>query len=260
MNDSVQIGFSQRIQLSWLEYAANLVLAGNTRDTMTQCLREHLLEKLSVGGVSTRGNRDKAISILLRIWLTGHPRWPFLRETGLEWLRILPAQHHLPVHWGMTMAVYPFFGAVAEATGRLLRLQETTSAAQVLRRLAERYGERETVDRAARRILRVFSDWQILEDTKTPGVYRRAGSNRLLPEAELGVWLLLARLAANNEHTESLRSLAHHPSLFPFSFDMPTPIAFKSRNEVTIMRDGFEGEVLISMSSIQSGQARIGKI
>ncbi|MEO5334338.1 MAG: hypothetical protein H7839_20170 [Magnetococcus sp. YQC-5] len=256
MTDAGQIGFSQRIQLSWLEYAANLVLAGNMRDAMTRSLQEHLTDKLSVGGESERGNREKAISILVRIWLTGYPQWPFLRDAGLELLRVLPVQHHLPVHWGMSMAVYPFFGAVAEATGRLLRLQETITSAQVLRRLRERYGERETVDRAVRRVLRVFADWQVLGDTETRGVYRCTTGNRLLQDRKLEAWLLLARLVANREQTASLRTLMHHPSLFPFQVGKPPPVAFECWNEVTVMHLGSDNDVLLSMSVNQFGKIK----
>ena len=58
------------------------------------------------------------------------------------------------VHWCMCTVVYPFFGTVADAVVRLLRLQGSAGAAQVQRRLRERLGERETVARAARRIWR----------------------------------------------------------------------------------------------------------
>ena len=73
------------------------------------------------------------------------------------------------VHWCMCMAVYPFFGTVADAVGRLLRLQGTAGAAQVQRRLRERFGERETVARAARRILRAYIDWGVLSETDEKG-------------------------------------------------------------------------------------------
>ena len=72
----------------------------------------------------------------------------------------------------MCIAVYPFFGTVADAVGRLLRLQGTAGAAQVQRRLRERFGERETVTHAARRILRAYIDWGILEETDQKGLYR----------------------------------------------------------------------------------------
>ena len=97
------------------------------------------------------------------------------------------------VHWCMCMAVYPFFGTVADAVGRLLRLQGTAGAAQVQRRLRERFGERETVARAARRILRAYIDWGVLVETDEKGLYRRA-AKRVIGDASLAVWAIRAVL------------------------------------------------------------------
>lgn len=68
MATTQQVGFSQRIQLSWLEYTAQLVLAGKSRDEINDALQEHLQDKLSVGHQVERGNREKAITILLKVW------------------------------------------------------------------------------------------------------------------------------------------------------------------------------------------------
>ncbi|MBF0214599.1 MAG: hypothetical protein HQM00_13725 [Magnetococcales bacterium] len=242
-----QIGFSQRIQLSWLEYTAQLVLAGCNRQELTLSLQEYLRDKLSVGGQSERGNREKAISILINIWLVGRPEFPDLRTEGLMLLRDLPVTQHAPVHWGMTMAVYPFFGAVAEATGRLLRLQDRVSSTQVYRRLTERFGERETVLRAARRILRAFVDWGVLMDTGTPGVYRCMEENRIIPGCDWVPWLLLTRLVAHDTHAGALHALAQHPSLFPFSMETPSPRMFENRKWVTVTHHGFENEVFLTI-------------
>ena len=70
MNRRDQIGFSQRIHLDWLDYTANLVLAGNPRDEIVAALQDRLKEKLSSGNRPVRGNRDKAISILTKVWVT----------------------------------------------------------------------------------------------------------------------------------------------------------------------------------------------
>ena len=48
MSTSMQIGFSQRIQLDWLEHTAALVLAGQTREQIETILQEHLHDKLSI--------------------------------------------------------------------------------------------------------------------------------------------------------------------------------------------------------------------
>ena len=73
MSTPMQIGFSQRIQLDWLEQTAALVLAGQTREQIEATLQECLHDKLSVGGTAQRGNREKAITILLKIWVSVPP-------------------------------------------------------------------------------------------------------------------------------------------------------------------------------------------
>jgi hypothetical protein len=143
-----QIGFSQRVRLEWLEQTANLVLAGNDKASVNDALQEVLKDKVSVGGQAVRGNREKIITILMKVWLTPPDELESLRVSGLELLNLLPRSDCLPVHWGMVMAVYPFWAAVAKQVGRLLRLQGSAAAAHVQRRVREQYGERETVSRA----------------------------------------------------------------------------------------------------------------
>jgi hypothetical protein len=70
MSRHIQIGFSQRIQLGWLERTASLLFMRHTRDETQTALQELLRDQLSVGGTAERGNREKAISILLKIWVT----------------------------------------------------------------------------------------------------------------------------------------------------------------------------------------------
>ena len=83
------------------------------------------------------------------------------------------------LHWGMVLAVYPFWGEVALRTSRLLRLQGSAAAAHIQRRIREQYGERETVSRAGRRVLRSYGDWGVLKGSGARGVYAaRAPSRR----------------------------------------------------------------------------------
>ena len=108
-----QIGFSQRVRLEWLEQTANLVLAGNDKAAVNEALQELLKDKVSVGGQAERGNRDKIITILLKTWLTVPSELESLRVEGLELLKRVPRRDHLAIHWGMVMAVYPFWSGVA---------------------------------------------------------------------------------------------------------------------------------------------------
>ena len=64
-----------------------------------------------------------------------------LRKDSVHLLQGLRRSERLPLHWGMTMAVYPFWRVVADVTGRLFRLQGTAAPMQVQRRVKELLGE-----------------------------------------------------------------------------------------------------------------------
>ena len=216
MSDRViQIGFSQRVRLEWLEKTANLVLAGNTKSAVNDALQDLLKEKVSVGGQAVRGNREKIITILLKVWLNAPTALESLRVEGLDLLKRLPRNDRLAVHWGMVMAVYPFWGGVASHVGRLLRLQGSAAAAHVQRRVREQYGERETVSRAARRVLRSYADWKVIRETATSGVYGQ-GLSLAVDDDRVISWLIEASLYSRLNAPAPLTELIDSPSLFPF--------------------------------------------
>jgi len=245
------IGFSQRIQLDWLEYTTNLVLSGNSRDEIVSALNERLKEQLSVGNEPERGNRDKAITILTKVWVTVPKELQTLRDEGLAILQRLHSHDRMLVHWCMCMAVYPFFGTVAEATGRLLHLQGTAAAAQVQRRIREQLGERETVSRAARRILRAFVDWGVLVETAEKGIYR-GPSKRVIDDMPLIIWALRAVLAARGDKPQSLSGALRGPHLFPFEIASPPVRELESCKALEITRHGLDQEVLLGLSRAAS--------
>jgi hypothetical protein len=241
-----QIGFSQRVRLEWLEKTANLVLAGNDRAAVNDALQNLLKGKVSVGGRAERGNREKIITILLKTWLAVPSGLESLRVAGLELFQRLPRSDHPAIHWGMVTAVYPFWAGVAAQTGRLLRLQGSAAAAQVQRRVREQYGERETVSRAARRVLRSYLDWGVLRETGEKGVYE---SNGVLPIDDPGLisWLVEAVLRSRTDGVMPLRELLGRPDLFPFRIN-PLPggaLLAGGSSGIEILRQGLDEELVM---------------
>ena len=211
-----QIGFSQRIRLEWFEQTTDLILAGNDKTTIKKTLQALLQDSISVGGSSVRCNREKVITILLKTWLTIPHELKHLREDGLNLLQGLARKDSIVVHWGMVLAAYPFWGAVATHTGRLLRLQGTAAAAHVQRRVKEEYGERETASRAARRVLRSFIDWGVLEETHAKGVYE-LGRFFSIKEPRVIAWMVEASLHSRFDRAAAIGDLLDSPSIFPIS-------------------------------------------
>ena len=238
-----QVGFSQRIRLEWLEYLSGLMLQGYSNRQITEALNDLLRERVSVGGTGERTTRDKAVTILMRIWANVPAHLIPFRDDGLHLLQRLPTGDRLAVHWGMSMAVYPFWSLVAETVGRLLRLQGTAHAAQVQRRMREQLGERDTVSRATRRVLRSFIDWGILQETSRAGVYQ-APQSRVIRDCELGAWLMEATLIAHGATSGPVRDLLRSPSLFPFTLEHSLVLGGIKGSRLEQMRQGLDEDVV----------------
>lgn len=253
-----QIGFSQRIRLDWLEFAAQQVLAGIPATQVRGNLHALLTGKLSVGGNAVRGNREKAITILMKTWVVPEQALLALKEQGLALLSDSPSSVHLGLHWGMTTAAYPFWRVVAANVGRLLRLQGSASALQVQQRIREQYGERETVFRAARRILRCFHDWGVLKDTSVKGTYTQT-SQLVIQDPRMIAWMIESLLNADESGTEALDALLAAPSLFPFRIERLSAeriAALSARIEV--LRHGLD-ESLLMLSKTPLANGAVSK-
>ncbi len=251
-----QIGFSQRVRLEWLVETANLILAGNDKAAVNDALQELLKDKVSVGGQAERGNREKIITILLKVWLTVPTELELLRVEGLELLKRIPRRDHLAIHWGMVMAVYPFWSGVAMQVGRLLRLQGSAAAFHVQRRVREQYGERETVSRAARRVLRSYLDWGVLQESGTKGIYS-AGASLAVDDSRLIAWLAEASLYARANGSVPLKDLLDSPSLFPFRLKaMHTEGLLSVSSGLDVLRHGLSEElVMLKKQQMKGGSS-----
>ena len=212
---STQIGFSQRVRLEWFDQTTNLLLAGNDKALINDSLQHLLRDKVSIGGEAARGNKEKVITILLKTWITVPPELEKLRDEGLNILPSLAREDRIAIHWGMALAAYPFWGAVAIHAGRLLRLQGTAAAAHLQRRIKEEYGERETASRAARRVLRSFIDWGVLSETHDKGVYVQ-GKQFSIEEPKLIAWMVEASLHSRSSGSAATKDLLDSPNIFPF--------------------------------------------
>jgi hypothetical protein len=232
-----EIGMSQRVRLEWFERTAQLVLAGMARPEIEAELQALLRDKLSVGGSAVRGNREKVITILVRTWVSVDADLEPLRRDGLDLLRTLPAPQHLPVHWGMVMAAYPFWAVAAETVGRLLRLQGSASASEVQRRVRELRGERDTVARAARRVLSAFRDWGVVRDVPPKGTYAK-GDSCPAEGRRMAAFMIEALLRTSPAGTAPLSALVNSPAFFPFSIAFQSADSALNRFEIHLQASG----------------------
>jgi len=255
MTRSFTIGFSQRLQFAWLERAGRLALAGLDEKAGRACLRQELHEQISAGNNADRNNREKAITQLVRIWLRPTDKPPGFGAEGLHHLARLPDAQRVASHWGMTICTYPFVSTVAGIVGRLASLQGSVSAAQIQARVRSQLGERETVSRAARRVLRSFIDWSVLLETPRPGTYRAAETMQIEDRA-LATWLVEAALWAGAAETLPLLQATHLPALFPFQLPNLSSADIASNPRLELYRQGFDMDMILLRKPVTSTQRR----
>src|SRR5207253_1605173 len=112
-------------------------------------------------------------------------------ERGIQLYRDAPDTPIPALSWGMAITTYPFFGRVAEIVGRLTALQGDCASAEVHRRMAEAYGEREGTRRMTNMVLQTQESWGAIERTsKGKRLVRRP--KLMLREGKVINWLVEA--------------------------------------------------------------------
>jgi hypothetical protein len=210
-----------------LELASADIETGQARQELSESLAE-VIE----GPVGRR----KTVRLLSNVWLSPHEEaYPLLDDARS--LRASQGTSTLPLHWGMSMAAYPFFMAVAEAAGRLLRLHEAFDSSQVKQRVQETYGERSTVERAVQRVLQCLVEWEALLSSTRSGQYRQSRTLDV-ESAHLRAWLLEALLRAKRTEAADLSALTSSPALFPFRMSQPGAGKLVASGRLKVHREG----------------------
>ena len=240
-----QIGLDRLVRIVWLEKISSLVLAGNASTDIKAILQEDLQGAFCSTKAEIRGSLDKTITILSKVWVKVPPELELLRVGGIELLICVPQPQQIAIHWGMVMAVYPFWASVATQVGRLLRLQGSATTAHVQRRMRELYGERETVSRRVRYVLRSFLDWNVVQETGTKGTYT-AGTMLAIEDYRLIAWLIEAALHTRANGSAPLRDLIDSPYFFPFRIKQLRSESFGvGAPRLDFLRNGLDDDFVI---------------
>lgn len=211
-----KIGIKQLIRLEWLNRTLSLLLAGMSADEIRQDLTDYLADKKPSGGIGERGDKTYTLAIaILSAWFEPAIQWQSLRDKLLAQARQLPPEEWMVLHWALMLAAYPFWFNVAIQTGRVCALQEKITRKQIFDRMIERYGERSTILRYARYVIRSFNAWNILDDTEIRGCYQKGASIPISDPQIMGL-LFEAMLISTEGNKASLIVLANSPALFPF--------------------------------------------
>ena len=207
---SMVVGFDRRIKGEWLDALADQAAKGEDVPAL-----RHYLHRLLRKDHPAETARGKTVTVLMRIWVHLPPDHLPIREQAFDLLTRIRPDDRIWLHWGMCMLAYPLFRDSATAIGRLLKLQDESTLAQLQRRLIHVWGERSTVKRASQRIVRSMVDWGTLADTNGPGHFSAAPKLATDSKA-LELWFLRACHSASEAEMVESQQLLSLPSSFPF--------------------------------------------
>ena len=239
------IGIKQVIRFEWMQKASNLLLAGLDAKAIRQELHEFLTERKdnSFGGERSDQTRVFIVNNLMKIWITPDPELITFRDASLGFLQE-NSSISLAVHWGMISAVYPFWFNVARQTGRLLALQDQVTQMQIINRLKEQYGDRQTVSRYARFVIRSFIAWGVLKDSETKGCYEKAAPVSIT-KPNPAILMFESALLAIPEAKVTLGLLLNNPAFFPFQIPVMTGDFISQHSDrIDVVRYGLDDELL----------------
>ena len=203
---SAQIGFDRYIRLD-LAAAALRVKAGvSSLNDLTD-----LIDATHSGPAAKKKTR----TVLNRLWLEPRPDLAEFADRGVTIYREAPDTPIVALTWGMALATYPFFGKVAEIVGRLTALQGDCASAEVHRRMAEIFGEREGTRRMTNMVLQSQASWGAIERLdKGKRIARKRQIN--LKASSTAIWLTEACVRYSGRSLP-VAGIGSNPIIYPFS-------------------------------------------
>jgi hypothetical protein len=206
-----QIGFDRFIQLDWVAAALKVRAGVASLDELNE-----LLDTAGLGKEAKAKTRTKLNALALE----PRPDLTDLIDRGVQIFNGTADAGELAAFaWGAAIGTYPYFGQVAEFTGRLTSIQGDCAVSEIHRRISEVYGDREVTKRATQAVIQTQANWGAIERVEKGKRLVRL-QTRSLKNYKMVAWLVESALRYQQKAIalETLQSLA---VIYPFALDQP---------------------------------------
>jgi len=223
-----QIGFDRFIQLDWVAAALKVRSGKASPDEL-----ETLLAISGLGKEATIKTRTKLRGLALA-------PLPDLADFVDRGVRIFAGAKTtadvMPFAWGAALVAYPYFGKIAEFTGRLTSIQGDCSVAEIHRRMSEVYGDREVTKRATQAVIKTQSDWGTVKRVEKGKRLIRLNAIPVADHTKVA-WLLEAALRYHGK-AMALAAMQSTAVLYPFLLDQPLAYVVATSEELELRSEG----------------------
>jgi hypothetical protein len=225
---ATQIGFDRFINLDWVATALSARVQKASLDDLNAQLATAGLGKEALAKTRTKLN---AIVLAPRADLVDFV------ERGVKLFAAARAVAEIaPFAWGAALAAYPYFGRVAEFTGRLTSIQGDCSVAEIHRRISEVYGDREVTKRATQAVLQTQASWGAIRRIEKGKRLVRLPA-RVITHQRAAAWLIEAALRYRGKAL-ALSTLQSTAALYPFTFDLPLAYVIANCDALELRSEG----------------------
>ncbi len=233
MATAPQIGFDRFIELDWAATALR-VRAGisDVQELNDQIGATH-------SGVVAK---KKTRTVLNRLWLEPRADLTEFADRGIQLYRDAPDTPVSALSWGMAITTYPFFARVAEIVGRLTALQGDCASAEVHRRMAEFYGEREGTRRMTNMVLQTQASWGSIKRTEKGRRLVRK-SKLVLNDARIVAWLVEACVRCSRKPL-AVASMDTNPIVYPFEFGKALSYVISTSRTLELRSDSTSNQMV----------------
>lgn len=223
-----QIGFDRFIQLDWVAAAVKVRAGMASVDELNNLLNAAVLGKES---------RAKTRTKLNGLGLEPRPELTEFIDRGVCIFKNLDkAEDWAAFAWGAAIAAYPYFGKIAELTGRLTSIQGDCSVSEIHRRMSEVYGDRDATKRATQAVIQTQANWGAIKRVEKGKRLVRLPARPVTNEQAVA-WLVEAALRYQGKPV-SLAALQSLPVIYPFVLTQSLGYLISNSPKLEIRSDG----------------------
>ena len=236
MNPTVpQIGFDRFILLEWVTAALDVRAGKATLDELNE-----LLDAAGLGKEAKAKTRTKLNALALE----PRPELADLVDRGVQIFKDTEDAGELTAFaWGAAIATYPYFGKVAEFTGRLTSIQGDCAVSEIHRRISEVYGDREVTKRATQAVIQTQANWGAIERVEKGKRLVRLRA-RSLKNEKMVAWLVESALRYQQKAI-ALATLQSLAVIYPFTLDQPLGFVMSNSQTLEIRLEGAGNQVVL---------------
>jgi hypothetical protein len=221
------VGFDRTIQYNWIDSAVEMMHKGLPPEQIWLDLDPIIGSVLT--GIDAR---RKCKTVIFRTWIKVPKKDIQFRDEALQLIHDASPSERISVHWGMCCVAYTYFRDVASIIGKMLKFQDEINSQQLIRRVVEIYGERETAIRATQRLIVTLKNWQVIDEYLDKNIISRKNKQKLDLADKIQAWLIESLLRASGERSMATSMIQQHSSYFPFMLKpQPSILSLNKRLE-----------------------------